>query len=137
MLSQRALVDTLTIAGAVTNLVQGETGSLIGMKSLTAEANFAYGSGGTNLKVWIQTSLDGGVNWIDIMCFAFTTTAGRKVMTVLMAAIAAAIVPTDAALADDTTRDGVLGDRLRAKVTTTGTYAGTTTLAVNIVPKGA
>ncbi len=29
----------------------------------------------------------------------------------------------------------LIGDRLRAKITTTGTYSGTTTLTVNAIPK--
>jgi hypothetical protein len=40
------------------------------------------------------------------------------------------IIPTDGALADDTCVDGVLGDRLRVRVVTTGTYGGSTVLSV-------
>jgi hypothetical protein len=32
------------------------------------------------------------------------------------------LAPTDAGLADDTVVDGVLGDRLRLKITSTGTF---------------
>jgi hypothetical protein len=40
------------------------------------------------------------------------------------------VPPGDGALGDDTTVDGVLGDRLRAKVVSVGTYAGSTVLSV-------
>lgn len=136
MFSRKELVNE-TIAAALTAVLRGTSPGLVGLKGLTVEANFTYGSGGTNLKVWIQTSLDGGSNWIDIMNFAFTTTSGRKISTVDMDAAATVVVPTDGTLGDDLIVDGILGDRIRAKVTTTGTYAGVTTLVVNAIPKGA
>ena len=137
MLSQNTLVDGLAITTAISAVVQNQFSGLYGMKSLAVEANFVYGADGTTTKVWIQTSLDGGTNWIDIINFAFTTASGRKVTTVDIDAAATAVVPTDASLADDAIVDGILGDMLRAKVTTTGTYSGTTTLDVNFIPKGA
>ncbi len=139
MLSQRTLVDGLAITTALAGSVQEVFSGLYGMKELSVEANFVYGSGGTTVKVWIQTSLDGGTNWIDVMSFAFTTASLRKIHTVVMPAVVATrtnVTPVDAALADNTILDGVLGDRLRAKITTVGTYAATT-LDVNFVPKGA
>ncbi len=137
MLSQRTLVDGLAITTAISAVVQNTFSGLHGMKSLVVEANFTYGSGGTTVKVWIQTSLDGESTWIDVINFAFTTASGRKISTVDIGAAATAIVPTDAALADNSIVDGILGDRLRAKVTTTGTYGGSTALTVNYTPKGA
>ncbi len=140
MLSQNTLVDSLAITTAISAQVQGVFSGLYGMKEVTVEANFVRGSGGTNCKVWIQTSLDGGSNWIDIMNFAFTTSSLRKIHTVVMPAVVATrtnITPTAGTMGDNLILDGVLGDRLRAVVTTTGTYAGTTTLDVNFVPKGA
>jgi len=136
MFSQRTLVSQ-TITTALTASVLGESAGLYGMKSLSVEANLTYGADGTTIKVWIQTSLDGGSNWIDIMNFAFTTASGRKVSTVKIAAGATAVVPTDGTSGDNGIVDGILGDRIRAKVTTTGTYSGSTTLEVNAVPKGA
>ncbi len=140
MLSQRTLVNALAITTAIAGSVQEVVSGLYGMKELSVEANFVYGSDGTTVKVWIQTSLDGGANWIDIMSFAFTTTSLRKIHTVVMPAVVATrtnVTPGDAALTDNTILDGILGDRIRAKVTTTGTYATSTTLDVNMVPKGA
>jgi len=97
---------------------------------LAVIANFAYGSGGTTCKVWIQTSID-PIGWTDIMSFAFTTSAAKKVSAVhKYTALAAAQALQDAALADNTILNGLLGKFIRAKVTTTGTYTGVTHLNV-------
>ena len=133
MLTQIELLPETTIAAAAANVLGEVVTDLFGMKTLGIEANFLHGSGGATLKVWIQTSLNGGANWIDIANFAFTTTAARKVI-VLTAASVASFTPLDAALADDAVQDGVFGDRLRVKYTSTGTYAGATSIEVNIVP---
>lgn len=133
-LSQRLLVNE-AITAALSAVIRGETSQLYGVKFLSIEANFVYGSGGTTVKAWVQTSLDGGTNWIDIANFAFTTTSARKVTTLAQATAAATITPTDGTLGDDLEVDGILGDRIRVKLTTTGTYAGSTTLDINMVPK--
>jgi len=135
MLSRRTLISE-TITTALTAAVRGPFVGLYGMKNLAIEANFVYGSGGTTLKVWIQTSLDGGSNWIDIANFAFVTTSARKVTTLAIATAAATITPVDGSLGDDLEVDGILGDQIRAKITSVGTYAGGTTLDVNFIPKG-
>lgn len=103
-------------------------------KGLTAECIFVDGGGGTTIKVFIQTSLDsigGTTTWLDIMCFAFTTTAGRKILKVTEdTAIASAVTETTDALADDTAVSGIIGDRVRARIVTTGTYTATSTIDV-------
>ena len=135
MLSRRTLISE-TITTALAAVVRGKTAGLYGMKNIAIEANFVHGSGGTSVKVWIQTSLDGGANWIDIANFAFLVTSARKVTTLAIATAAATITPVDGTLGDDLEVDGILGDMIRAKLTTVGTYAGGTTLDVNFVPQG-
>ena len=137
-LSQRSLISE-TITTALAAVIRGSTSGLYGMKSLSVEANFVYGSAGTTVDVWIQTSLDGGSNWIDIAQFAFLTTSLRTVHTVVMPAVVADrtnVTPLVGTLGDNLIQDGILGDMIRASLTTVGTYAGDTTLNVNIVPKG-
>ncbi len=137
MLSRKTLVSE-TITTALTAVSRGEVSGLHGMKSLTVEANFVYGSSGTTVDVWIQTTLDGGETWVDIMQFAFLLASLRKVHTVVIPAIVATrtnVTPTDGTLGDDLIIDGILGDTIRAKVTTVGTYAGGTSLTVNAHPK--
>src|SRR5215469_14788250 len=50
-----------------------------GYRGLSAQANFTYGSGGTTVDVYIDTSIDGGSTWINIIHFTqFTTASGRR-----------------------------------------------------------
>lgn len=131
------LLAALTIGAAVALTPGTPVLYLGGIKYLTVQATFLYGAGGTTAKAFVQTSLDGGVLWIDIMCFAFTTAAARKVSAVVNStALAAAAVPVVGALADDTILSGLLGDRIRLSYVTTGTYTGATSLAVDAVAKG-
>ncbi len=137
-LSQRSLISE-TITTALAAVIRGSNSGFYGMNALVIEGRFVYGSDGTTVKVWIQTSLDDGGNWIDIASLAFATTSLRTVHTLVLPAVVAdrtKVTPTDGALADDLIVDGILGDMIRAKLTTVGTYAGGTTLDVNIVPKG-
>jgi hypothetical protein len=102
--------------------------SLTDVKILTVEAIFTYGSGGTTAKFWVQTRLGSSGSWTDVMNFAFTTSSGDKFSKISVnTALAAATAKTDASLADNTIVDGLLGDQIRVKYTTTGTYAGGTT----------
>jgi hypothetical protein len=102
---------------------------LSGALAVTLSARLAYGSGGTSCYAVVETSLDQGVTWVQIARFDFTTAGLQKVMTVsgLTPRIAAA---TAGSLAADTALDGTLGDRLRATVVSTGTYAGSTVVSV-------
>lgn len=134
-LSQRTLISE-TITTALAAVIRGPISGLYGMRNIAIEANFVYGSAGTSVKVWIQTSLDGGSNWIDIANFAFLLTSARKVTTLAIATAAETVTPVDGSLGDDLEVDGILGDMIRAKLTTVGTYAGDTTLDVNFVPQG-
>ena len=118
---------TLTTAVADTTTVAFPTA---GLTDLLVEAKFTYGSGGTTAKFWIQTRSSGGT-WRDVMSLAFTTASATKWSKVSIAtALAAARTASDAALADDTILDGFLGDEVRVKYTSTGTYAGGTTIVI-------
>ena len=109
-------------------------------KGLLAECVFVDGGGGTTITAYIQTSIDaiGGTTvghqpqtWMDIMAFRFTTTAGRKLLHVREeTAIVADVVPVDGALTVDTAVSGIIGSHVRAKIVTTGTYTGTSTIDV-------
>jgi hypothetical protein len=45
-------------------------------------------------------------------------------------AVTSIATPTDGTLADNTAVNGLLGSNLRVKLTTTGTYAGETSLVI-------
>ena len=126
-----ALLQTLTIAGAVTAQVTTPVVLDKVPKALTIQAKFLYGAGGTTAKFWLQTSLDQGATWIDIACFSFTTSAATKISALSSAvALAAATVGTDGTLTGDTIVNGLLGDQYRIKYTTTGTYTGATSIDI-------
>lgn len=135
---RRTLLEPLTISTALAATATTPLTDLAGMSYLTAEAKFLYGSGGTTVNAYVQTSLDKGLTWVDIMNFSFTTAAASKIssVTTLIAPASQGLTPGDGALASNTIIQGVLGDRIRLKYITTGTYAGATSLAVYCVIKG-
>lgn len=119
---------TITTAGTQT----GEwttAGNLDGLLAMLVQLRLAYGSGGTSVKAYLQTTMDDGTTPIDIACVVFGTAS--EVALLNLSALTAKITqvtPTDATLTDDTAVDGILGDRFRLKVVSVGTYAGSTSL---------
>ena len=124
-----------TITTALTGEVRGASDGdvLAGRDGIVAQANLTYGSGGTSVAVYIQTSFDAGATWTDIAAFAFTTASARKALAVARESVTTDVVLADGALTGDTAVGGLLGNRLRAKLTTTGIYAGDTTLRVDVI----
>lgn len=125
----KTLFSSGTITTAVSAVVSKTQDIPDWVSSLTLDAVFLYGSSGTTVKVFIQTSFD-GTNWMDIACFAFTTAAGRKVVNLRNVSVTTPATITDAALADNSVIDGFIGPMLRSKYVTTGTYAGATSCVV-------
>lgn len=132
-------VFSLTKNGAASDLAVAAAGtticdlvdSLDGMKAVSLQARLAYGSGGTTIKAFVQTSLDQGATWVDVACFAFTTAGATKIVNLsAMTPKTTPAAPTDGALADDTCVDGIFGDRLRCKAVSVGVYGGSTVLSV-------
>lgn len=119
-----------TITTAATALGDSFTG-LDGMAEADVQVRLAYGSGGTTCKVFIQSSLDQGTTWFDLWCFAGLLAS--KVRLRRLKPDGNELTPVDGALGDDTVASGiVLGDRMRAKVVSTGTYAGSTLVSVRV-----
>lgn len=131
------LLAPLTITTALTAVTTTAVSRLAGSYTLIVECKFVYGSGGTSADVYVQTTLDGGISWFDIMNFHFLVASKTQAMQVGMyAAVATPADLVDGALAANTSLSGVLGNKLRLKYTTVGTYATTTTLAVYGSVKG-
>jgi hypothetical protein len=60
-----------TITGALSAQLSGtlQTRGALYPDSLIIKGNLTYGSGGTTIDVWVQTSLDGGTSWNDVANF--------------------------------------------------------------------
>lgn len=131
-----ALAEQVITSSQDANGVSGQAfiDGLEDMGSVTLWAEFVYGSGGTSCIAIVDTSLDQGESWIEIARFDFAQ-ANR----VAIATVSAGPYPvtTLAALAANAKRDGVLGDRLRARVTSDGTYATNTSLSVRMIARSA
>lgn len=115
---------SLSLTAALTAQAQSDIDNLDGVTAVTLEAEFGYGSGGTTASATVQTSFDGGTVWLDIARFDFTTSSRKAVCN--LSGLLSKAVTTYAALSSEGVNDGVLGNMLRAVVTTTGVYANTT-----------
>jgi hypothetical protein len=125
------LFNGIVTAAGTTNGVPLKVARRTGVKGLSMQVNFIYGSSGTTCDVTIQTSLDSGNTWVDLYhATQFTTASGRRVASVNMAASLAEVAVAGTALAGGTTRE-ILGDQLRAVVVSTGTYATNTQVIVD------
>lgn len=136
------LLGSGTASLAITTAVTASLSPIVKLPSWTTSlvfyANFTYGSGGTSADCYIQTTFDGGVTWMDIAEFGFTTASAKKVMTVIaQVSVLTPTTPGDGALTANTALSGFIGDRLRVKYTTVGTYAGSTTIKLDAVAKAA
>lgn len=128
-----ALLTATTITTAVTAVTTTplQVRNAANVRSLALYAIFTYGSGGTNASAWVQTSFDGGVTWMDIANFTFTTSSAKKACNLSAStAVTTVATPVDGTLSANTVVDGFLGPVYRVKYTTTGTYAASTSLAV-------
>lgn len=119
-------------AGEITTALTSEEGvattNLAGMQAATLVAKLGYGSGGTSIAAKVQTSLDGGTTWLDVARFDFTTAGATK--SANLSGLTAKAAGSYAALSAEGVNDGLLGDRLRALITSVGTYAGGTILDI-------
>jgi len=125
-----------TITIAATQVGDWVTG-FQNLLALTANLRLAYGSGGTSIKAYLQTSLDQQTTAIDIACVVFGTASENEVLNFAgQTPKLTQVSPTDGTLTDDTAIDGILGDRFRIKIVSTGTYAGSTVLSARVHPHG-
>ncbi|MCO6178819.1 hypothetical protein [Ciceribacter sp. RN22] len=114
------------ITTAINNVALTPIQDLEGMVAATIEAKLSWGSGGSSLKAYVQTTLDRGDSWIDIACFAFTTGSSIKVINLSgLTPITDAVTTSDGAMADNTCLNGILGSALRVRLVSVGTYATT------------
>lgn len=130
-LGQRAITAALTdhvLTEGLNNI--GYVGGLEGMLALNLVADFDVGTAGSGatVGVTVQTRFGSGGDWIDIAQFDFTTASAKKVAN--LSGLISKAVTADPALSAEGVVDGVLGDRLRAIVTSTGTYGANCNITV-------
>lgn len=114
-------------AGTYTTDAVGDLGKVT---AANLQCRFIAGSGGTSVKAYVQTTLDGSF-WYDIACFAHTTSNIARAMSCSgMAGVSSPATLTDGALTDDTAVGGFLGSQYRVKYVVVGAYSGAT-LAVH------
>jgi len=134
----------ITIAGTYTgNPFQFRTGSEANNPlGLCAQKSFTYGSGGTSVDTFLQTSLDGGNSWCDVVHWAQNTTSSDARPLIanvnaqnMLASPGAPFATTDGTATVNTTVYGLFGLWWRVKYIVAGTYA-TTTLRVDAAAPG-
>ncbi len=126
-----------TITTAQTASTKTAVAGLARARSVALECIFTYGSSGTTAKAWVQTSFDNGTTWVDIACFDHATTSLSRIYNLsAMTPLTTVYTALDGSMSADTCKDGILGDQLRVKFTSTGTYAGTTTMKIYAVLRG-
>lgn len=114
-------------------VVGEEITGLDGLTALTISARLAYGSGGATVIATVKTSLDQGTTWLAIARIDFATASAHKVANV--SGLTPKTTPAAVTLGAEGCVDGVLGDRLRVDVTSTGTYADSTVLSVRVAAR--
>lgn len=122
---------TAQITTPVPNTVLATYSGLGNPTGVSALASFTYGSGGTNVTIYGQTSYDEGETWWDVLAIRFTTASAAKYLnTRADVAVLASVTPTNLTLTADTAINGILGDQFRFVLASTGTYAGNTQVSV-------
>lgn len=102
----------------------GANAPYIRPRSLLLQGSFAYGSGGSTVDCWIQSSIDGTSVWWDVANFHFTQANKLRGFNLSsLTPVTTSTTPSFGTLANDTALDGFLGNYLRVLMTTTGTYA--------------
>lgn len=127
-----ALTDAIITDGVSSGGVsQAFWSGFDGINALTVEADFGWVSGGTTAILRIDTAQGSGAPWRNVMRFDFAGAVLVKEMTIVRAAILAPVT-----IADLNAESAInyLGDRFRARLTTTGTYAGGTLITVRAMP---
>lgn len=136
---------TIGAAGTFTGpLFQFRTGPVSHIPlMLCAQKVFTYGAGGTSVDTFLQTSLDGGNNWCDVVHWAqnlLATDAHPFFATVssltTLASPSAPVAASDAASTVNTTVLGLFGLWWRAKYIVVGTYTGLSSLRVDVAAPG-
>lgn len=126
---------TITAATGAAGVICTPVTGLAGMQAMLLYLSLAYSAGGTSIRAFAQSSFD-GQTWWDIACVLFTAQAKSVLLNFsALTPKLTQVALTDGALGDDVALDGLLGDRVRLKAVSTGTYAANNVLAGRIVAR--
>lgn len=121
----------ITSAADIQGVTQAYFDRLDGMVGATISANFVWGSGSGTLKVIVYTTINQGITWIEVARLAFAAASKETVINLTNAPRTTPYAPI--ALSDDSSVDGILGDRFKVSILKAGTvYAGNTSLSVRL-----
>lgn len=99
-----------------------------GSRNLLIAGTFNWGSGGTSVDAWWQSSFDGNA-WFDIANMHWTTAGLTKAYNLSgMTPVTTSPTFASGALAANSCVDGMIGDYLSVLYTTVGTYGANTNL---------
>jgi hypothetical protein len=123
-----SLLITTAIGTTTTTPIQTEDWP---PENLAVHCNFVYGSGGETVDAYVQMSLDGGSKWVDVVECHFTTASLRELYDIssLPSAVSSRIT-TDGSLIANTAKGDMIS--WRVQYVSTGTYAGGTTLQIDL-----
>jgi hypothetical protein len=116
-----ASLGTQSFTTNITNTGPSAITGIGKIAGLSLVCQFTATGGGGATTVYVETSLDDGSTWYDVAAFGFTTPSAVKYANLDGFAQIAPTAPTTGTLTADTCKHGLLGDRLRYVVTTTGT----------------
>lgn len=125
-----------TFTGPVFQIRQGPMQAGAPM-SLCAQKLFTWGSGGTSVDTFLQCSLDSGNTWADVIHWTQNLLAsdlnGRPFVVCINSNTTVALAQTtDGTSASATVTNGLFGHFWRVKYIVVGTYAGLTSLRVDV-----
>jgi hypothetical protein len=132
------VLPALNITSAIASLAYGSVFQFrqdvpASPRHLAIDAVFTYGSGGTSVDAYVQTSFNGGATWCDIAQFHVTTASAEKLYNLSsLTPQTSEITPTNGTLTANTAVDGLIGALLRVAYKSSGTYGGSTTLQVDV-----
>ena len=127
------LSDVLVTEGQSTaGVSQTFWDNFAGVNGLTIVADFDWGSGGTTAILAVDTAFGSGGDWYPCARFDFAQADAVKHLVISRTGIVAAANLVTALGADEARN--LIGDRFRARLTTTGVYAGGTLIDVRAQP---
>lgn len=108
---------------------------LEGALACLVNVRFLYGtsSGSPSVKAYLQTTTDDEATVCDIACVLFEEASEHKILNFsALTPKTSQVTPTNKTLSDDTSVDGIIGNKIRLVVVVVGTYSSSTQVVAGI-----